>query len=179
MAAMSELDEAWALALAAAEQKARAAGRGDISEYLRLRNSNDLLRRTSIDWLFQTFTVFAGEANRKGASLQIAHADPHRFRVGNSTMVGQQLTLILGVRSLSVEAGWPRVPTDGIIRGGGLACAHVIHRGKKTLNQTLRLERARSSDPVWLITDELKSRTRFLESHVRDHLSKLLSEQYR
>ncbi len=42
---VSELDEAWAAALAEAEQKARLAGRKDVAEYLSLRNSNDLLRK--------------------------------------------------------------------------------------------------------------------------------------
>ena len=83
---MSELDEAWALALAEAEQRARSAGRGELAEYLSLRNSNDLLRKAGIDWLLSTFTLLAGEANRVGASLQIANQDLHRFKTGNSTM---------------------------------------------------------------------------------------------
>jgi hypothetical protein len=41
---MSELDEAWAAALSEAERRARLAGRGDVAEYLSLKNSNDLLR---------------------------------------------------------------------------------------------------------------------------------------
>jgi hypothetical protein len=85
---VSELDEAWALALAEAEQRARSAGRGELAEYLSLRNSNDLLRKAGIDWLLSTFTLLAGEANRVGASLQIAHQDLHRFKTGNCTMVG-------------------------------------------------------------------------------------------
>jgi len=46
---MSELDEAWAAALSDAEQKARLAGRGDVADYLSLRNSNDLLRKAGAD----------------------------------------------------------------------------------------------------------------------------------
>src|SRR4051794_38351440 len=102
---MSELDEAWALALAEAEQKARLAGRRDLADYLALRNSNDLLRKAGIDWLLAGFTEAAGEANRAGASLQISTADGHRFRIGNSTMVGRLVTLTNGVRRLSIEAG--------------------------------------------------------------------------
>jgi hypothetical protein len=41
---LSELDEAWTIALAEAEARARAAGRADISDYLALRGSNDLIR---------------------------------------------------------------------------------------------------------------------------------------
>ena len=46
---MSELDEAWAAALSEAERKARLAGRGDVAEYLALKNSNDLLRKAGVD----------------------------------------------------------------------------------------------------------------------------------
>ena len=46
---VSELDETWAAALAEAEGRARAAGRSDLSEYLALRSSNDLLRKTACD----------------------------------------------------------------------------------------------------------------------------------
>ena len=73
---MSELDEAWALDLVEAEQRARSAGRGELAEvFVDFCNSNDLLRKAGIDWLLSTFTLLAGEANRVGASLQIANQD--------------------------------------------------------------------------------------------------------
>ncbi len=99
---MSELDEAWAAALSEAERKARLAGRGDVAEYLSLKNSNDLLRKAGVDWLLAEFTVLAGEANRAGASIQIARQEGHRFPTGTSTMVGHLLTLTNGVRTLYV-----------------------------------------------------------------------------
>src|SRR5690349_21287449 len=110
---MSELDEAWALALSEAEEKARRAGRGDLAEYLALRNSNDLLRKAGIDWLVTSFVSHAGDANRAGSSIQITNTDGHRFRIGTSTMVGRLVTLTNGVRKISLEAGWPRTPRDG------------------------------------------------------------------
>ncbi len=107
---VSELDEAWAQALAEAQQRARAAGRTDLSEYLALRASNDLLRQTSIEWLLTTFTKLAGKANRAGASIQISQQDAHRFPVGNATMVGRLLTLsneeLLLVRSEKDSPRW-------------------------------------------------------------------------
>ncbi len=125
---MSELDEAWAAALSEAEQKARLAGRRDVAEYLSLKNSNDLLRQAGVQWLIESFTIAAGDANRAGASIQIARTEGHRFRTGTSTMVGHLITLTYGVRTLFVEAGWPRVPRDGIVHGGGLAAReHPSH----------------------------------------------------
>src|SRR6185295_6214819 len=119
---MSELDEAWAAALSEAERRARLAGRSDIADYLSLKNSNDLLRTAGVEWLLAEFTSLAAQANRAGASIQISKQEEHRFKVGASTMVGHVITFKNGVRTLYVEAGWPRVPRDGVVRGGGLAC---------------------------------------------------------
>lgn len=147
---MSELDEAWALALSEAERKARMGGRTDVAQYLALRNSNDLLRKTAINWLMETVLQLAGEANRRGASIQIANDDQHRFTVGKATMVGRLLTLTFGLRVLSVEAGWPRTPRDGFIKGGGLACGSLRHRGIKSASEELQLLRAPAGSPRWV-----------------------------
>src|SRR5712691_3932366 len=132
---VDELDETWAAALAEAEAQARAAGRVDISEYLALRKSNDLLRKTASDWLLATFTNVAGEMNRAGASLQITNEDNYQFKMPNAVMVGQLLKLENGVRQLLVEVGWPRVPKHGFIRGGGLALGRLRHVGMKSASE--------------------------------------------
>lgn len=173
---MSELDEAWAIALAEAEQKARLAGRGDVAEYLALRNSNDLLRKAGVDWLITSFVKLAGDANRNGASLQISNSDGHRFRVGNSTMVGRLVALTNGVRKLSVEAGWPRAPRDGIVRGAGLAAANILHLGIRSAGEELLLARSASGSPLW--TSVTEKRRRFHESDIRRHIAILL-DNYR
>src|SRR5260370_38737527 len=121
---MSELDEAWELALAEAKRRAHAAGRADIAQYLALRAQNALLRRTAIDWLVDTLTALAADANRRGAGIQIELSDAHHFRVGPPTMVGTKLTLRHSVPPLSIESGWPRTPSDGIVQGTGLACTN-------------------------------------------------------
>src|ERR1051326_3566982 len=172
---MSELDEAWAVALAEAEQRARLAGRGDGAEYLALRNSNDLLRAAGIDWLVTSFTNVAGDANRAGASIQLANTDGHRFRIGNSTMVGRLVSLTYGVRQLLVEAGWPRVPRDGIVRGGGLAMAQVRHVGGRRAEGEVLLLRSPRGSPQW--TSVMKGAPAFHESDVRRHVTILLDWQ--
>jgi hypothetical protein len=169
---MSELDEAWAMALSEAEQRARLAGRGDLAEYLALRNSNDLLRKTGIDWLMASFLSLAGEANRAGARIQIANTDGHRFRVGTSTMVGRLLTLSNGVRELRVETGWPRVPRDGIVRGGGLAAAHLRHVGLRHADEELLLSKTAGGPPQW--TSVTKRPHAFHEADIRNHLAILV-----
>jgi hypothetical protein len=146
---MSELDEAWAAALSEAEHRARLAGREDVVEYLSLRNSNDLLRKAGVDWLIAGFTRLAGDANRAGASIQILKKDEHRFPIGSSTMVGHLLTLASGVRTLYVEAGWPRMPRDGFVRGGGLACANIRHMGIPKAGEELLLTKTKTGAPIW------------------------------
>ena len=172
----SELDEAWALALAEAEKRARAAGRTDISTYLALRTSNDLLRKTGRDWLQTMFASVAGEANRAGAGIQISKEDGHRFKVGNATMVGSRLSLANGVRMLLVEVGWPRTPRDGFIRGGGLACANIKHLGIKSASEQLRLILDSSGVPRWNAQGHRAEPYEIHESNIRDHITILLDE---
>jgi hypothetical protein len=171
---VSEFEEAWARVVAEAEQRARASGRADVAEYLALRAINDLARKTGLEWLFGTFQTLAGEANRAGASVQISEQDGHRFRVGNSTMVGAQLTFRTGVRQLFVEAGWPRAPQDGFVRGGGLALGRVKHFGDRAGDEELMLARDGSGTPQWLVLEKSGGRTVLLEARVRRHLSRFL-----
>lgn len=169
---MGELDEAWAAALSEAERRARLAGRKDVVEYLALKNSNDLLRTAGVDWLVEAFTISAGEANRSGASIQISKQDGHRFQTGTSTMVGALLTLTNGVRTLYVEAGWPRTPRDGFVRGGGLACANIRHMGIKSASEELLLSKLPGGSPAW--KSIAKKDTYLLESDIRRHISILI-----
>ena len=176
---MSELDEAWALALAKAEARARGAGRTDISEYLALRSSNDLIRKTASKWLLGMFATAAGEANRAGASIKISTADAHRFRVGNASMVGSRLSMESGVRMLLVEVGWPRLPRDGFIRGGGLACSNLKHLGIKPANEELRLVLSGNGTPSWIAQTKHGAPIEpqeFHEANVKNHIAILLGD---
>lgn len=172
---MGELDEAWAAALSEAERRARLAGRKDVAEYLSLKNSNDLLRQAGVDWLLAEFTTLAGEANRAGGSIQISKQEGHRFATGSSTMVGHLLTFTNGVRTLYVEAGWPRTPRDGVVRGGGLASANIRHLGIKTANEELVLVKSSTGAPTW---KSLSRKHMYLhEADMRRHLDILVDQR--
>jgi hypothetical protein len=175
-AEMGELDEAWAAVLSEAEQRARLAGRKDIADYISLRNSNDLIRKAGVDWLVAGFTVLAGDANRAGASIQLSKKEGHRFPIGNATMVGHLLTLTSGVRVLTLEAGWPRTPRDGFVRGGGLACANIRHMGIKTASDELLLSKSNTGAPAW--KSVLKKRPPIHESDLRRHIAILLDQRH-
>ena len=173
---MSELDEAWAQALAEAEDRARASGRADLSEYLSLRNSNDLIRTIGRAWLLDTFAALAADANARGAAIEIRRDDGHRFKVGNSSMVGSSVSLKKGVRMLLVEAGWPRTPRDGFIRGGGLALANILHKGFKSANQQLRLLLNPDGSPGWVVENKIDGHTPIHETDLRNHIAIFLDD---
>ena len=175
-AEVSELDEAWTTALTAAEAEARAAGRGDLTAYLSLRNANDLKRKIGKDWLLDTFETVGAEANAGGAAVKVAREDHHRFKVGNASMVGSSVSLGKGVRKLLVEVGWPRIPGDGFIRGGGLAVANVLHFGIKSADETLRLLLNLDGSPCWVLEDQAGGHAVFQEADLRKHFALLLAD---
>ena len=167
---MTELDEAWDLALAQATQRAQGAGRADISRYLDLRRRNDLLRRAATDWLLDAVFALAADANRKGGTIQIERNEDHRFTRGAATMVGTALILHRGVRALTVESGWPRAPRDGVVRGNGLACANIKHLGQARLDDELILVTTEKGSPQWCVV-KAGSRSLLTSSTLRSHFS--------
>lgn len=136
---MTELDEIWSQMLASAAANAKEAGRSDVVDFLRLKASNDAIRTTGVRWLFDTVIEIAANANRGRTSLTIERDEPHNFTHGNSNLVGTRVMVRHGVRCLSVEAGWTRTPSDGIMRGGALAFARVSHFGMPKLTTELKL----------------------------------------
>lgn len=174
---VSELDaEEWRRKLAEAERRARVAGRNDVADYVVLRAANDEARHTGIEWLMAVFTGLAGEANRTGANIQYERDDAHRFRVNTGEMVGTRLTLRSGgVRALTIEAGWPRTPQDGIVRGGGIANGRISHFGNQAAGDDLVLIRQnKDNTSQWFVLETTGARTNFSDDYARSHIKKLL-----
>lgn len=174
------LDAQWMSAITEAERRARESGRGDVLEYLRLRANNDEARRIGIGWLFQVFEQHAGTLVRAGAGVQLAQDVAHRFRSGSATMVGQRIVFKLGVRTLTVEAGFPRTPQDGFVRGGGLASARLTHFGRATLDTELLLKRLSQNPqdaPRWFVLDAEtgSAQQNFIEADAQKHLAQLIA----
>ena len=156
-----------------ARERAHGGARGDVLDYLDLKAANDAVRTRAVEWLLGLFTAVAGELNRAGAGLTLARTDAHRFRVGNSTMVGARLVLRRGVRALTVEAGWPRSPRDGIVRGGGLASASISHFGDARAGAELILLPDPHTAAIWFVIDKSGARAELHPAHLRRHLLKL------
>lgn len=173
---MNELDELWLQIIEKAIAKAEATGQSDISKYLALKASNDAIRSTGSRWLFDAFLELSEEVNRQGINLEIESENPHRFSVGNSTMVGTLLKFQLGVRCLTIEAGWTRTPADGFMRGGALANARISHFGMSRCNAELSLLMQKDL-PEWFSIGEEGNRSPFDSSKLRKHFQLFLADE--
>ena len=93
-------------------------------------------------------------------------------------MVGPLLTLSNGVRTLFVEAGWPRTPRDGFVRGGGLACANIRHMGLASANEELLLAKTNRGAPSWTANTKQSTRAVLHQADIRRHLGILLDTHH-
>lgn len=147
-----------------ASARALSAGRHEVAEYLRLRATNDAIRRAGVGWLLETMITIAAHATRVRRNVTIEREEPHNFAVGSSNMAGSRLRIRQGVRCLSVEAGWARTPSDGIMRNGSLAFSRISHFGIPKNSSELRLVHAESL-PQWLTERDLVVDSRELQRH--------------
>ena len=149
---MTDLDTVWFEMLDGAATSAEKAGREAVADYLRLKASNDAIRKAGVKWLFETAIGIAGEAMRDRRNLTIEREEPYSFARGSSNMVGSRLEVRHGVRCLTLEAGWARTPSDGIMLKGALAFARISHFGIPSAGSEIRLVHV-DSLPAW-VTDE-------------------------
>jgi len=163
---MNELDEAWSQMLAGAIENARASGRGDVADFLALKQSNDALRQTAVDWLFNSFVEIASEANRRNEFVIIEREEPHEFPFNNAKMAGSLVRIRFGVRSMIVEAGWTRLPSHGFMRGGALAAARIKHFGMPEADDELVLVRNEET-PAWTSAKGSRFDSQSLLEHFR------------
>jgi hypothetical protein len=150
---MNELDEIWSQMLEKAIASSEISGSGDVAEYLRLKATNDAIRRRSVQWLFDSVIEIAAETDPNFARFTMERVEPHNFPFRGANMAGSLLRVRLGVRCLTVEAGWTRTPSDGFMRGGALAHARITHFGIPKENSDLLLIRENDL-PEWYEADK-------------------------
>lgn len=110
-----------------------------MADLIALRASNDEIRNRGVEWLLDLFTELAAHANRNNIPIAFERTEPHNFSAFGANMVGVRASFRHGVRCLTIEAGWTRMPKDGIMRGGALAVAHIRHFGIKRHGADLAL----------------------------------------
>ena len=169
---MFELEEFWAQKLEEAIGAARAAGRSDIAEFLTLKAINDAVRQTAVQWLFGAML----ENALLVPQIKIENAAAHRFTLNNATMTGAMLRLRLGVRCLTIEAGWTRSPGDGFMRGGALAAARLAHFGLARENTELLLVKRGGEALNWFAAKNNGERFLFDNAQVHHHFRIFLGE---
>jgi hypothetical protein len=167
---VTELDKFWADEIAGALERAKAAGRTDIADYLTLRASNDLLRAVAVKWLLGCFVGVGDEFRAEGRNITIETETQHSFAIGHSMMIGSKLSFRHGLRGLTIEAGWTRTPEHGFMRGGVLAFARVSHYGYARKTRELLLVRI-DERPVWVIQEDERLRTPLFEDFFYEHFS--------
>jgi hypothetical protein len=172
---MTELDQLWSQMLADAAAKAADTGRQEIAEYLRLKAANDAIRAEGVKWLFETMSEIVNTAASATRDLITEQVHPHNFQRGNSNMVGSMIRVRRGVRCLTLEAGWTRTPTDGIMRGGALAAARLRHFGMRKADADLSLAYA-GPLPLWHFEDEDGKRSPFRVSDLYRHFQVFMGE---
>jgi hypothetical protein len=150
--------------LDAAAARARESGRNDVADYLRLKAANDAIRTLGCNWLFNTFVEVASNFQSSRIHLDIERQEPHNFAHGSSNMAGSRLNIRHGVRCLSIEAGWARTPSDGIMRSGALALALITHFGMPKAGAELRLVHA-DTLPNWINGDGKVIDSAYLRGH--------------
>lgn len=170
---MFELEEAWAQKLEEAIGTARAAGRDDIAEFLTLKATNDAVRHTGVQWLFGAML----ENALLMPQIKIENETAHRFAFNHATMTGALLRLRLGVRCLTIEAGWTRAPGDGFMRGGALAAARFAHFGMMRENaELLLIKTGADAAPNWFVAKENGARVLFDHAQINHHFRVFLGE---
>jgi hypothetical protein len=146
---MTELDHVWSQMLAEAGENASRSGREHVAEYLRLRATNDAIRTRGVAWLIDAFVEIAAGEQRRHGNIVIEREEPYSFARGSHTMQGTMLSVRQGVRCITVEAGWARLPRDGIMQNGALAYARLSHFGMPRAGAEFALVHA-GSLPTWL-----------------------------
>ena len=161
---MTELDHVWSQMLDDAATKASDSGRQHVAEYLRLKATNDAIRGAGVGWLFDTMVEIAGQAVRDRINLTVEREEPHTFVRGSSNMVGSLIRVRQVVRCLTLQAGWARTPTDGIMQKGALAYARITHFGMRQAGAEFRLVHAETW-PRWLNDDNAEVDSAELRRH--------------
>ena len=128
---MAEISNFWSEILDGAGSEKSSSGRRIVADFIALKATNDEIRSRAIEWLISSFTELAAHANQHNIPIEIERKEPHNFAAYGANMVGLKTSFRHGLRCLTVEAGWTRMPGDGFMRGGALAVAHIRHFGLK------------------------------------------------
>lgn len=165
---MENLDTPFENDIDIAVARAKLDGRFDIADYLSLKASNDRLRKEAVKWLTETILEIVHAFNRHGARIDVEEDPSHKFKNGSSRLSGTRLDLRKGLRCMTIEAGWTRLPGDGVMRGGSLAFSRISHFGVTKETEELELHKLEGK-PQWFGIRGEKLRESFNISSLKRH----------
>lgn len=145
-----------------------------MADYLSLRATNDEIRSAGVSALFEALTTIVNEEAKSGRQITATFVETHNFTYQNANISGSRIEFRIGIRCLTVEAGWTRTPTDGFMRGGALAIARFHHFGIKKANVELFLVR-RNTGVVWMLVDEGVAVSIFAYEQLKGHIDILIA----
>lgn len=151
-------------------------GRGIIGDYLALRDRNNEIREASVAILFSAVHALVNEARTNGAGIVIEKFDECRFDVGRMSLSGPALRVRHGVRCLTVEAGWTRLPSDGVMKDGSLAIARLTHFGLPEHSSDLHLL-VYEERPRWFTIGRDGIRVSFEAEDLVGHFRRVLGDR--
>jgi len=154
------------------------------TEYLRLKAANDQLRERGKQWLWNALELICSEINRELTTsssetpIQLGRQE-WQFTVESMTMVGERFGARYRYRTLTIEAGWPRLPEHGYVKDNGLA------RGRIALSQNIMidaqtieeliLKRQSNSDPAWFSLRKNIIGEQLTERRLRTYIKELVT----
>jgi hypothetical protein len=147
-----------------------------VSDFIALKASNDQIREQAVEWLISSFVELAAHANRHNVPIETESKKPHDFAAYGANMVGVKTSFRLGLRCLTVEAGWTRLPSDGFMRGGALVIAHIRHFGRKEHAADLALLK-NGERSQWFEIDSDKTARPLEIEHLVRHMSILIGDK--
>jgi hypothetical protein len=173
---VAETSEFWAEIVARHDRSDGGPGRRLVADFIALKATNDEIRGRAVEWLIASFTELAAHANRNNIAIEIERKEPYNFAAYGANMVGVRTSFRHGIRCLTVDAGWTRLPSDGFMRGGALAVAQVRHFGLK--KHSLDLALLKNGDrPEWFeIDSENTARPVVIDSLIR-HMRVLIGQE--
>jgi len=153
------------------------------AEYLRLKAANDQLRERGKQWLWNALELICSEINRELTAspsetpIQLGRQE-WQFMVEGMTMVGERFGARYRYRTLTIEAGWPRLPEHGYVKDNGLA------RGRIALSQNIMidaqtieeliLKRQGNSDSAWFSLRKNTIGEQLTEHRLRKYIKDLV-----
>jgi hypothetical protein len=155
------------------------------AEYLALKAANDELRERGKKWLWNALDVICSEISRELSArnnppLQVGRQE-WRFKVEDSTMVGERFGARFREKTLLVEAGWPREPQHRFVPGRGLARARIGFSQNVMLEAQIVaemiLKQQNNGDLGWIFVTDKRLGDGVTESRLREYFDLILQDE--